>query len=287
MSVQALSYALYQTSGLTPAAKLILVTIADHCNVETGWAWPSTARLAALTGVGKRQVIRHIEALESAGLLHVQKRAGRPSGYRIITQNQAVEPAQTGDTHVTTPEPTGDISVTALVTPTSPPTGDTHVTGSFVPVTSRAQSGDTHVTRTVRTEERKKKKKTPAAPEPASRLAGRVDLIASIIPDSWTDVPIVCDDPRLDVLDDLTAAGWTPDLLKAVCAGLPKPRTNPTGLLAAHLGQHQTTPPEAVIVGRAPNPDWWPKTNVCPHDLPTAVYCHDCHHHDAIEVVTP
>lgn len=275
MSVQALSYALYQTSGLTPAAKLILVTIADHCNVETGWAWPSTARLAALTGVGKRQVIRHIDALESAGLLHVEKRAGRPSGYRINTRNQAVETPKSGDTHVTTPTHTGDTHVTTPVTPRTPLTGDTHVTSTDVPVTSETESGDTHVTRTVRTEE-KKKKKTPAAPISASRLAGRVDLVTQIVPQTWNDVAVVCDDPRLDVLDDLTATGWTPDLLKAVCAGLPKPRTNPTGLLAAHLTQHQTSPPEAVSVGRAPNPDCRPKVDVCPHDLPTAVYCHDC-----------
>lgn len=278
MSVQALSFALYQTSGLTPAAKLILVTIADHCNVETGWAWPSTARLAALTGVGKRQVIRHLEALESAGLLHVQKRAGRPSGYRIITRNQAPDTPESGDTHVTTPAQTGDTHVTTPVTPTSPPTGDTHVTSTNEPVTSETKSGDTHVTRTVknRREEDEEERGDPAGS--AARIADRVALVTEVIPDTWAGVAVVCDDPRLDILDELTDAGWTSRQLRAACATLPKAHSNPTGLLVRHLNHYRGRHPDVIAHSRTPSTPTPPAANApeCAHGAPVGAWCHDC-----------
>lgn len=277
MSVQALSYALYETTGLTPAAKLILVAIADHCNPETGWAWPSTSRLAALAGVSKRQAIRHIDTLEEAGLLHVEKRAGRPSGYRIIARKQAEQTPESGDTHVTPPSPTGDTHVTPPVTPTSPVPGDTHDTSTDVPVTPTAKSGDTHVTRTV-LNRREEEEEAGDPTGSAARIADRVTLVTGIIPDTWTDLAVACDDPRLDILDTLTASGWTPRQLRATCAALPRPTSNPTGLLAKHLARYTGRHPDVLAhhpgtSTPVPPPAGAPE---CDHGAPAGAWCHDC-----------
>lgn len=278
MSIQALSYALYETTGLTPAAKLILVAIADHCNPETGWAWPSTSRLAALAGVGKRQAIRHIDSLEAAGLLHVEKRAGRPSGYRITPRKQDDQTGESGDTSVTTPQPTGDTHDTPPVTPTTPLTGDTHDTSTNVPVTPVTKSGDTHDTRTVhnRREEDEEDEGDPAGS--AARIAARVTLVSQIVPDTWTDLAVVCDDPRLDVVDTLTAGGWSPHQLRAACSTLPRPTSNPTSLLVKHLEHYRDTPPEAIAAHPGPATPVPPPPGAaeCAHGAPASAWCHDC-----------
>lgn len=284
MSLPAVVHALYSVRGIDPTAKLILVVIADHTNPQTGWAWPSTSRLADLAGVSKRSAIRHIDALEAAGLLVVNRRSGRSSGYRIILKTPETP---TGDTSVTTPEPTGDTPeptgdthVTAPVTPTSPPTGDAHDTGTNQPVTPMTRTGDTGVTRTSKNLQTEEEEEDAGGADSAARLAGRVDIVTQIIPDSWGDIAVVCDDPRLDVVDELTESGWTTERLRAACAVLPRPHSNPTGLLARHLGHYRGTPPDAVTVHTTTSP---PPASppMCPHDLPAHVWCHDCHHNPA------
>lgn len=43
--------------------------LCDHANNDTGRAWPSVNRIAAILGVCRRTVERHIKALVSAGLV--------------------------------------------------------------------------------------------------------------------------------------------------------------------------------------------------------------------------
>jgi DNA-binding transcriptional ArsR family regulator len=269
MSLQALSHVMYEVRGIDPTAKLILLAIADHIHSETGWAWPSTTRLADLAGVSKRSAIRHIDTLEQAGILEVDRRQGRASGYRIVTT-----PTKSGDTGVTTPEPTGDTHVTTPVTPTSPLTGDTHDTSTNQPVTPVTRTGDTGVTQTVKNQEEEDEEDPPGGLS-AARIADRVDLISQVIPASWHDVAVLCDDPRLDVLDELTAAGWTPRHLRKACATLPTAHSNPTGLLVRHLRRYRGRQPDVLAHTRTTTATPQPATE-CAHGSPTGAWCHDC-----------
>jgi hypothetical protein len=94
---------------MPPTAKLILVAIADHINDETGYGWPSTARLASICGLDKRNVLRWVLWLETEGHITVQRKPGRSNGYRF-----------TGDTSVTSDASASGASITPLVTPASP-----------------------------------------------------------------------------------------------------------------------------------------------------------------------
>ncbi len=61
--------------GCQPLAKLVLFYIADAHNRETGECFPSFKHLASKTGLGRATVIRHVEALEEAGLISRVERA--------------------------------------------------------------------------------------------------------------------------------------------------------------------------------------------------------------------
>lgn len=107
-------------------------------------------------------------------------------------------------------------------------------------------------------------------------IADRVDLVTRIIPDTWADTAVVCSDPRLDVLDQLTADGWTARDLRTACATLPRPRANPTGLLARHL-QHLTDTDPAHLAQPATTGTPTPQRPAeCGHGVPTGAGCHDC-----------
>ena len=60
----------------------------DHCNSKTGRAWPSINRIAAILGLCRRTVERHLNDLCSAGLVlrnHQQRaRRGRFSTRRYV-----------------------------------------------------------------------------------------------------------------------------------------------------------------------------------------------------------
>jgi hypothetical protein len=62
--------------------------LVDHCNSKTGRAWPSINRMAAILGVCRRTVERHMSELCSAGLVlrnHQQRgKRGRFSTRRYV-----------------------------------------------------------------------------------------------------------------------------------------------------------------------------------------------------------
>ena len=69
MSVRAITWAFGQRVG-SPMGKLVLLALADRHNDETGAdAFPMIRTIAAETEMNERSVRRHLEALETAGLI--------------------------------------------------------------------------------------------------------------------------------------------------------------------------------------------------------------------------
>jgi hypothetical protein len=91
MSVTAMAWVWRQ--NLTPAAKIVLLAIADHADDDGGNAYPSKGTLALKTGYSERQVIRIVNELTDGGWLVEEHRqvAGIPADrmpkvYRIVMQ---------------------------------------------------------------------------------------------------------------------------------------------------------------------------------------------------------
>jgi len=70
--------------GLKPAAKIVLYWLADHHNSETGACFPSLKTLAAECEMGKATLIRHLDALQEAGLIERSNRT-RENGSQTST----------------------------------------------------------------------------------------------------------------------------------------------------------------------------------------------------------
>lgn len=77
MSVKAIDWALER--DLRPGAKLVLIVLANFADAE-GFAYPSQAKLARLTGQTERTVGTHLAALEAAGLIVRPERKHRVGG---------------------------------------------------------------------------------------------------------------------------------------------------------------------------------------------------------------
>lgn len=58
------------------------LVVASYYNRQKGRAWPSTTELGERCGMSPRQVIRHLNALEVAGYLLVERTANRGQGKR-------------------------------------------------------------------------------------------------------------------------------------------------------------------------------------------------------------
>ena len=80
MSLSAYRWAWSQE--LTPSQKLALLALAEHAN-DSGVCWPSLARLASLTGMGKRTVQRAIVDLEALNLLTKETGKGKSARYKL------------------------------------------------------------------------------------------------------------------------------------------------------------------------------------------------------------
>ena len=89
MGIRHLSAAMYDHVGLPPTAKLVLIAIADHINDETGYGWPSFARLASITNIHRTNVVKWIHWLEDNGHIVVGRKAGCPNRYRLTSSASA------------------------------------------------------------------------------------------------------------------------------------------------------------------------------------------------------
>ena len=67
----------------SPMTKLVLLSLADHHNDQTGAdPFPAIETIAAETEMNERSVRRHLETLETAGLI-ARRARGRGKAYRL------------------------------------------------------------------------------------------------------------------------------------------------------------------------------------------------------------
>ena len=83
MSHYMTALAMKQT-GLKPAAKIVLYWLADHHNGETGACFPSLKTLEAECEMNRSTIVRHLTALEEAGLISRIRRT-RDNGSQTST----------------------------------------------------------------------------------------------------------------------------------------------------------------------------------------------------------
>ena len=81
MSIDATTWAWKQT-GLSPAQKLVLLSLADRAG-EEHQCWPSMRRLCADTGLTDRGVRKILVELESRGLVRRDMRSGKSTVYTL------------------------------------------------------------------------------------------------------------------------------------------------------------------------------------------------------------
>lgn len=74
--------ALARDAQLPLVARGVGLVVASYYNRQKGRAWPSTAELGERCGMSPRQVIRHLNTLEGAGYLTVERAANRGRGKR-------------------------------------------------------------------------------------------------------------------------------------------------------------------------------------------------------------
>jgi DNA-binding transcriptional ArsR family regulator len=86
MSIRAIAWALQVRTG-SPTTKLVLIKLADNAN-DDGVCWPSMSHIARHTELSRSTVVRHIAALEAAGLVIVTRRSQDgvqlPSHYKLV-----------------------------------------------------------------------------------------------------------------------------------------------------------------------------------------------------------
>jgi len=71
-------------AGLKPASKIVLYWLADHHNGETGLCFPSLNTLCVRCEMDRSTVVRHLDALETAGLVSRERRT-RDNGSQTST----------------------------------------------------------------------------------------------------------------------------------------------------------------------------------------------------------
>ena len=69
----AASYAAWEVADLDAWERLLLLALADHCNLD-GKCWPSQARLSCRTGISERKIRDLMLALARKGLITRQHR---------------------------------------------------------------------------------------------------------------------------------------------------------------------------------------------------------------------
>lgn len=76
-----------EQQGLRPNARLVLLTLASHCNGDRT-AWPSRATLATETGLHEETVRKLIRFLERGGYILVRPREGHSNEYMMGAATQ-------------------------------------------------------------------------------------------------------------------------------------------------------------------------------------------------------
>jgi hypothetical protein len=85
---------------LSPVEKCVLLLLADYCNPETGFAYPSVPKLAALACVEPRSCNRVLARLRDGGVIEVipqkdERGLSKPNYYRIPLECEYPDPSVT------------------------------------------------------------------------------------------------------------------------------------------------------------------------------------------------
>lgn len=139
VSLTALSWALYGEHGeLDPAARMVLVVLADHAGTEHV-AWPSRATMAAAAGVSHDTVERRLRELTDRGLIRRAEPAELPAawhGHRADRRPHAYRLAVTGTQPAYPSPPTGT---------QTPPTGTQHADHGYAAVRTEPKEPNTNL----------------------------------------------------------------------------------------------------------------------------------------------
>jgi len=131
MSIKHVQFALDGVPGLNAGQRLTLVSLGEWAN-DDGVCWPSHDTIAKRVGVGRRQVIRIIDQLESMGAIERIERKQYSNKYRVRC-----------DIAMSHPKSSPDVTPTAHVTSKADVTlGTPDVTSTTADVTSRASRCD-------------------------------------------------------------------------------------------------------------------------------------------------
>ena len=119
MSLKAISWAFEQ--DLTPSAcKFVLVSLADHADVQTGQCWPSIGFLAKRCCMTERSIFNHLAQLEKLGKIKRINRWGRSNVYQmLIDGTEALHPEIDSPSTLNQihPHPVIDSPIPATVSP--------------------------------------------------------------------------------------------------------------------------------------------------------------------------
>jgi DNA-binding transcriptional ArsR family regulator len=83
LSLAALRYYVAIVDQLSGSEAKVMTILADVHNAQTGQCNPSAPTIAVRTGMSERHVRRVVAALESAGVIAVDRRPGRAHRYRF------------------------------------------------------------------------------------------------------------------------------------------------------------------------------------------------------------
>lgn len=92
MSPHKLAYARVAYKSFSQSARHLLLLIATHQSIQTGWAYLSYACLSDETGLTRRRVIQLVALLEASGVLEVRRGHGRGhvNFYRILREEDGL-----------------------------------------------------------------------------------------------------------------------------------------------------------------------------------------------------
>ena len=91
-----------------PAAKLVLLALADRADKETGQCWPSLARIAEDTELSVTTVKRRLNKLEERGLIRRDQRDHNSTLYTLAPTEPGVGLTELGGWVSQSHEPTND-----------------------------------------------------------------------------------------------------------------------------------------------------------------------------------
>jgi hypothetical protein len=92
MSKTKLAYARTAYKSFSQSARHLLLLIATHQSIETGWAYLSYLCLSDESGLTRRRVIQLVALLEARGVLEVRRGHGRGhvNFYRILREEDGL-----------------------------------------------------------------------------------------------------------------------------------------------------------------------------------------------------